>query len=84
MGIPFILTDLDQRTHGFVRTYDLEPWTVVPDRRNFESSLADQLSKLSTEEAINSWEGFVAKRNLMYARAMNQLEHAFASIKGSA
>lgn len=84
MGIPFILTDLDQRTHGFVRTYSLEPWTIVPDRRNFESTLGEQFNKLSTEAAIASWDGFVAKRNLMYESAMNQLEHAFASIKGSA
>src|SRR5688500_5205929 len=84
MGIPFILTDLDQRTHGFVRTYDLETWSIVPDRRNFESSLSVQFNKFSMEEAVNSWEGFVAKRNLMYERAMNQLEHAFASIERSA
>ncbi|MDX6611796.1 MAG: hypothetical protein QOD75_982 [Blastocatellia bacterium] len=80
MGIPFVLIDLDQRTHGFVQTYQLQPWTVTPAWRSFEASLQEQTDKLLSDEASRSWEGFIGNRDQMYAQAMGQLEDALESI----
>jgi polysaccharide pyruvyl transferase WcaK-like protein len=80
LGIPFILMDLDQRTHGFVQTYQLEPWTVIPAWRSFEARLKEQTDSLLSDEASESWEFFIEKRDHMYAHAMNQLGDALTSI----
>jgi polysaccharide pyruvyl transferase WcaK-like protein len=80
LGIPFILMDLDQRTHGFVQTYQLERWTVIPAWRNFEARLKEQTDSLLSDEASKSWEFFIEKRDHMYAHAMNQLGDALTSI----
>jgi polysaccharide pyruvyl transferase WcaK-like protein len=81
MGIPFVLVDLDQRTHGFVQTYELQPWTVTPTWRSFEARLQEQTDKLLSHEASGSWEIFIGKRDQMYAQAMGQLEDALGSIR---
>jgi polysaccharide pyruvyl transferase WcaK-like protein len=80
MGIPFILMDVDQRSHGFVQTYELQPWAVTPAWRNFEAALKAQTDKVLSDEAARSWEGFLGKRDQMYAQAMGQLKDALESI----
>jgi hypothetical protein len=72
--------DLDQRTHGFVQTYELQPWTVTPAWRSFEASLQEQTDKLLSDEASRSWEGFIGSRDQMYAQAMGQLDDALESV----
>jgi len=80
LGIPFILMDLDQRTHGFVQTYQLEPWTVIPAWRSFEARLHEQTDALLSEDTSESWEFFIEKRNQMYTYAMHQLGDALTSL----
>ncbi|MCM3871039.1 MAG: polysaccharide pyruvyl transferase family protein [Pyrinomonadaceae bacterium] len=81
LGIPFILVDLDQRTHGFVQTYQLEPWTIKPAWRTFAARLQEQTDTLLSDEASKSWKCFIGKRDQMYTSAMDQLACALASMK---
>lgn len=81
LGIPFILMDVDQRTHGFVQTYQLEPWAIFPTWRSFEARLKEQTDTLLSDEAGMAWELLIRKRDQMYAYAMNQLGDALTSIK---
>jgi len=81
LGIPFILMDLDQRTHGFVQTYQLERWTVVPAWRSFEARLEEQTVSLLSDEASRSWESLIEKRDHMYANAMSHLGDALTMIR---
>lgn len=79
LGIPFILMDMDQRTHGFVRTYQLERWTLTPTRPSL-AALQEQTDSLLSDEASPSWELLIGKRDRMYAQAMRQLEDAFLAV----
>lgn len=75
LGIPFLLMDVDQRTHGFLKTYQLEPWSVVPSLSGIEARLRELTDKLLSDEA-SPWQPFIKKRDIMYARAMELLEEA--------
>ena len=73
LGIPFLLMDVDQRTHGFVKTYQLEPWSVVTSVSSIEARLREHTDKLLSGEACESWKLFIEKRDQMYSRAMDLL-----------
>jgi len=76
LGVPFLLMDVDQRTHGFVKTYQLEPWSVVTSVPSIETRLREHTVKLLSGEACESWKLFSEKRDQMYSRAMDLLGEA--------
>jgi len=80
LGIPFLLLDVDQRTHGFVKTYQLERWSAVPSMSGIEARLTDLTDKLLSTETADSWKLFIEKRDYMYARAMDLLGEALKPI----
>jgi polysaccharide pyruvyl transferase WcaK-like protein len=80
LGIPFILMDLDQRTHGFVRTYQLERWTIVPGRRSVDARLQELMDSLLSDETSRAWEFFIGQRDRIYAQAMAQLGETLKAI----
>ena len=80
LGIPFILVDVDQRTHGFVQTYQLEPWAIIPAWRSFRAHLQKQTDALLNDDASDSWQSLIGKRDQMYSYAMHQLGDALTSI----
>jgi polysaccharide pyruvyl transferase WcaK-like protein len=73
LGIPFILMDVDQRTRGFIKTYNLDDWSITPTRYRLETRLKEQTDRLLSDEATESWESFIKERDGMYARAMSLL-----------
>ncbi|MFN2509833.1 MAG: polysaccharide pyruvyl transferase family protein [Pyrinomonadaceae bacterium] len=80
LGIPFLLLDVDKRSHGFIKTYELEPWSVNPSLRGIEARLRKQTNKLLSGHAPQSWNVFIEKRNHMYARAMDLLGEALKAV----
>ncbi len=80
LGIPFLLMDVDQRTHGFVKTYQLERWSVVPSLSGIEARLRELTDKMLSGEASQSWKFFIEKRDHMHARAMDLLGEALKPI----
>ena len=76
LGIPFVLIDADQRTHGFVETYQLGDWSVTPAQGNFEARLKERTERLLSDDAQRPWALLVRKRDLMYERAMSLLRAA--------
>ncbi len=80
LGIPSLLMDVDQRTHGFVKTYQLERWSVVPTLSGLEARLREHTDKVLSGEASQSWELLIEKRDHMYARAMDLLGEALKPI----
>jgi polysaccharide pyruvyl transferase WcaK-like protein len=76
LGVPFLLLDMDQRTHGFIKTYQLEPWSVVPSRHGLEDRLSELTAKLLDHESSRSWSVVIKRRDQIYAQAMNLLEEA--------
>lgn len=80
LGIPFLLMNIDQRTHGFVKTYQLERWSVVPSLSGIEARLREHTDELLSGEASHSWKVLIEKRDQMYSRAMDLLEEALKPI----
>jgi polysaccharide pyruvyl transferase WcaK-like protein len=80
LGVPFILLDVDQRTNGFIKTYQLESWSAVASRSDIEARLRELADKLLSEEHSHSWDCFVEKRDRMYAQAMDLLQNAFRKL----
>jgi polysaccharide pyruvyl transferase WcaK-like protein len=73
MGVPFVLLDSDQRTHGFIKTYQMENWSVVPTMLGVEARLKEVTDNLLSAEAAESWKLLIKKRDDMYMRSMNLL-----------
>ncbi|MDR5708483.1 MAG: polysaccharide pyruvyl transferase family protein [Armatimonadota bacterium] len=76
LGIPFVLVDFDQRTHGFVRTYGLDEWAIPYVWGGIDAHLRRRVSRLLSGEA--DWEPFVARRDEMHERALAMLREAVA------
>ncbi|MCS7173064.1 MAG: polysaccharide pyruvyl transferase family protein [Armatimonadetes bacterium] len=76
LGIPFVLVDLDQRTHGFVRTFGLGEWTVPYAWAGMTSHLRRRVLHLVSGKT--DWRPFVAKRDEMRDRALAMLRGAIA------
>jgi len=83
LGIPFALVDVDQRTSGFIRTYELEDWAIVPSL-NVGSSMSGIIDNLFDERFANRWEELIDSRNAMHSRALNLLSHALKAYCPSA
>ncbi len=80
LGVPFLLIDADQRSRGFVETYQLDDWSVRPSSGDFAACLAERTGRLLSGDAVKSWELLVRKRDLMYERGMNLLRGALGRI----
>src|SRR4029077_17824788 len=79
LGIPFLLIDIDQRTHGFLRTYQLETSSNLPTPSTV-AILTEQAELLLREEQSELWQTHIEKRNHMHSVAMNLLESSLKSI----
>ena len=80
MGIPFVLIDVDERTRGFVETYQLGDWSVTPSRGDFEAHLRERADRLLSDDALRPWELLVRKRDLMYERGMSLLRDTLGRV----
>ncbi|PYS92569.1 MAG: hypothetical protein DMF64_08750 [Acidobacteria bacterium] len=80
LGIPFVLLDADQRTRGFVETYQLGDWSVSPSRGDFEACLKERTDRLLSDDALRPWALLVQKRDRMYERSMSLLRSALGRI----
>jgi hypothetical protein len=80
LGIPFVLIDSDQRTRGFVETYQLGDWSVTPARGDFEAHLKERTERLLRDDALRSWELLIQKRDILYERGMSLLRDALGGI----
>ena len=76
LGIPFLLIDVDQRTRGFVETYQLDDWSVSASEESFAIRLEEKANRVLSDEVLPSWEALVTKRDLMHARATALLRRA--------
>jgi len=79
LGIPFLLIDIDQRTNGFLRTYQLETSAILPTRSGMDR-LAEHAELLLHEGVSNEWQTHLQKRDDMHSVAMNLLGSALKSI----
>jgi polysaccharide pyruvyl transferase WcaK-like protein len=79
LGIPFVLLNEDARTDGFLKTYELERWSIDASSSGLDEQLAKKADDLTNDENKASWESFVAKRNQMHSRSMNLLRQALRS-----
>jgi hypothetical protein len=80
LGIPFALLDSDQRTHGFIKTYEMERWSVIPTQHGVEARLKELAGDLLGDDSARSWELLIKKRDVMYMRAMNLLGEALKPV----
>jgi len=78
LGVPFVLIDADQRTRGFVETYQLGDWSVTPSGGDFEARLKVSADRLLSDDAQAPWEILVRERDQMYERAMGLLRGALS------
>jgi polysaccharide pyruvyl transferase WcaK-like protein len=79
-GIPFLLLDVDGRTHGFLETYELEPWSVKPSRSGVGGRLHKQTEFLLSENGSPAWRSRIEKRDQIYSVAMALLSSALKAI----
>ncbi|HVF67507.1 MAG TPA: polysaccharide pyruvyl transferase family protein [Pyrinomonadaceae bacterium] len=79
LGVPFLLVDADQRSHGFVETYGLGEWALTPSR-DFGARLSERAARLLGDDARAEWEPLVRKRDLMRERASGLLRAALARV----
>lgn len=80
LGIPFLLIDGDHRTNGFLKTYQLEPWSIVPSRFGAAEQLYKQTQVLLAGDESLSWQECIEKRDRMCSVAMDTLRSALQSV----
>ena len=80
LGIPFLLIDIDQRTNGFLKTYQLETSSIRPTGSGMDLPLTEQAEVLLGEGRSQMWQTQIEKRNQMHRVAMNLLQSALKSI----
>lgn len=87
MGIPFLLIDIDGRTGGFLKTYQLEPgsrehggFSLAASDAAVAGRLDDAAIRLLRGDDAQAWQAAIEKRDQMYAVAMNLLESALKSV----
>jgi polysaccharide pyruvyl transferase WcaK-like protein len=83
LGIPFLLIDIDRRTHGFLKTYELEPLSVVPSRSGIDVRLNEQTKTLLHDTSSEEWQSRIEMRDQMNEVAMNLLKEALRSIRAA-
>jgi polysaccharide pyruvyl transferase WcaK-like protein len=82
LGIPFVLLDADQRTHGFVRTYGLGDWAVLCAWVGIEGQLRRAVGRLLSGHHHADWVEFMARRDRMRAQALALLREALRAAFG--
>ncbi len=80
LGIPFILLDCDQRTHGFIKTHELEAWSIAASLTNLEARLQEKMGELLNGNSSPSWELLINERNRMHSLTLELLRKAVKSI----
>ena len=84
LGIPFLLIDVDGRTNGFVKTYQLERWAVNASDPGIAERLSDQASRLLRGDEYANWQSLIERRNQMESVAISLLHEALDSIQKKA
>jgi len=79
LGIPFLLIDIDGRTHGFLQTYGLEQWSE-PAGTHFEARLKEHTTTLLNGCPPDEWQCAIAKRDQRKETAMLHIREAMKSI----
>lgn len=75
LGIPFLLLNVDQRTEGFIKTYQLGDWAIDASLASLDERLAELTGKLLKPDP-EAWGVLVEERDRMHARAMHLLGEA--------
>jgi polysaccharide pyruvyl transferase WcaK-like protein len=83
LGVPFVLLDTDQRTHGFARTYQLDGWAVSAGPGGIAARLRAQTDRLLSSDGTPSWDALIERRDRMHARAMTLLDEALRVVSAS-
>lgn len=78
LGLPFVLLNVDQRTDGFIKTYQLERWSIEPSRDRFEGALQQLTAKLLRDETSEPWTVFIERRDELYTQCMKLLEEVLS------
>src|SRR5436190_20866307 len=76
LAVPFVLLNVDQRTEGFLKTYQLESCGLEPSVDQIETALREQATKLMRGESSSAWEKSIEMRNEICRRTMNLLKDA--------
>src|ERR1043166_303659 len=79
LGIPFLLIDLDARTHGFLQTYQLEDCSISPSLAASALVLTTRCTELLNEGAP-VWQSRLEKRDQLYDSAMGYLRTALERV----
>lgn len=72
-----MLLNVDQRTNGFIKTYELEHWSLLPSAGRIEKDLQDMTAKLLRDET-SEWASFIKRRDEMYTKSMKMLREALS------
>lgn len=78
-GIPFLLFDVDQRTQGFIKTYQLERWAISPSPVT-KQTLTERTLDILAGDMPSLWQGAIQKRNEMRTKAMSLLREALDTL----
>ncbi len=76
LAVPFVLLNVDQRTEGFIKTYQLESCGLEPSVDQIETALREQTAKLMRGESSSALEKSIEMRNEICTRTMNLLKDA--------
>jgi len=76
LAVPFVLLNVDQRTEGFIKTYQLESCGLEPSVDQIETALREQTAKLMRGESSSALEKSIEMRNEICRRTMNLLKDA--------
>jgi len=79
MGIPFLLINVDQRTVGFIRTYQLHNHSITPTAIGFEAQLKKMTHPILCADIREDWERIITLRDVLYKRATNHIEMALSN-----
>jgi len=78
LGVPFALLNADQRTAGFIKTYQLERWSLVPSLDRLAAELRELTTKLLRNELSDQWQLVIDRRDEMYTQSMKLLKEAMS------
>jgi polysaccharide pyruvyl transferase WcaK-like protein len=76
LGVPFVLMNVDQRTEGFIKTYELESWSIAPARDQVEEVLPRLVTKLLCNERQPAWTRLIELRDNIHERANAAIRNA--------
>lgn len=80
LGLPFLLIDVDSRTHGFLQTYELEQSSVAAASSNLDADLNEQAEALRAEGQLAWWQSRIEQRDQLHSSALDVLKSALESI----